>query len=590
MKTSNKARLRHALATTLAMGASLHGAPVWADGTPATTTITNNATATFTDGTTTYDSTSNVVDIQVAEIAGIGVIAETPVKTSSADTVPITNSDLLYVDFVIRNIGNDPTQFFVPGQATLSDSVNFSQNGLIQIVAVNGATITPVNVPDGSGGTANGNTTGVLLATNATQGSIRAADPTQAVPIVAGTITIRVPIKVSPTASSNATTTVTIGKTNGNGSTATDTQNLPRINDNLDLYTFDNPSTSTAPGEAATTTPTNGTREAMATSAEIKIGSRLQAFATILKTASYVPGLPNTLTDDVLTYSLALKVDPPTSLPAGLAASDLHGTKLDVTGSGTNDRFVLVSDAIPTGLQLAATTPLATTEANWSPVYSTTPIAANSTALTATWTIGQPPTGTAVTRVGFIYNTDTKGALPQGATVYRFTIATTPTPTFTGGTIANIAQAFGQSSPGNPSPGTQTQIVYDESGDPDSNNGLKGSNPDALVPGGITNGVADPDKDGTDPTNNNTGADGGTASGANGTNTKGGEDTIVTISVAPFNGPFGQPGASGPTDKNDDFTKAPSITPVPPGQQTIPTMTSPISQSSCPLASTRSRP
>jgi hypothetical protein len=555
MKTSNKARLRYALATTLAVGASLHGAPVWADGTPAGTPITNKATATFTDGTTTYDSTSNEVVINVSEIAGISL------EAGPVPTVSPTQGQTFYIEYTITNTGNDPTQFFIPGQATLSDNVNFSQDALsdatkIEIVKVNGALLPAgprVFVPSGGGAT------GSLL--GAGLGSI----------LPGQTVTIRVPVKVSITAPSESVTTVTIGQTNPINSALRDTRNLAQTVGPKDIFTFDNTTVSGATGETNTTPPTNGILEAMVTSAEIKIGSRLQAFATILKTASYVPGLPNTLTDDALTYSLALKVDPPTPLPAGLAASDLHGTKLDVTGSGINDRFVLVSDAIPTGLQLAATTPLATTEANWSPVYSTTPIAANATALTATWIIGQPPTGTAVTRVGFIYNTDTKGALPQGATVYRFTIATTPTPTFTGGTIANIAQTFGQSAPGNPSPGTPTQIVYDESGDLDSNNGLDGSNPDALVPGGITNGVADPDKDGTDKNGNNTGGDGGTAPGANGTNTKGGEDTIVTISVAPFNGPFNKADAIGPTNNNDDFTNKSIV--VPPNLSPTQTLT-----------------
>jgi hypothetical protein len=549
MKTSNKARLRHALATTLAMGASLHGASAWADGTPLGTAITNKATATFTDGTltdgtpTTYESTSNEVVITVSEVAGISL------QAGPIPTVPLTQGQTFYIEYTITNTGNDPTQFFIPGQATLSDSVNFSQDALsdatkIEIIKVDGAVL-PVGVFVPSVGGA----TGALL--GAGLGSIRPGK----------TVTIRVPVKVSSTAPAGSATTVTIGETTPANTALTDTRSLEQITPgSKDISTFDNTTAdTTTTGETNATPPTNGIREAMVMSDKITIGSRLQSFATIFKTASYTPGNPNSLTDDVLTYNLALKVEPPTPLPAGLAASDLHGTQLDITGSGVNDRFVLVSDVLPTSLQLAATTPLVTTEANWSSVYSTTPIA-GSTALTATWIIGQPPTGTAVTRVGFIYNTVTQGALPQGATLYRFSIATTPTPTFTGGTIANIAQTFGQSQPGIPAPGTSTQLVYDESGDQTSNNGLDGTNPvDPTLPaggGGITDGVADPTKDGSDPGNNS-----GTDGGGNGTNPKGGEDTIVTIAIAPLNGPSGQPGATGPTNNNDDYTNKSIVVP-----------------------------
>jgi hypothetical protein len=559
MKTSKKVQLRYALATTLAMSASLPGLPVWADGTPVGVPITNKATATFTDGTTTYDTTSNEIAINVAEIAGIALEAQTPSNPN-----PIVGSTL-YVDFIITNIGNDPSQFFIPGVATLSDATNFSQDGPIKIVAVNGinlATTAFVDVP------ATGASTGTLLSTTPSQGSIAAENLITG--IAKGTITIRVPIAVNPSSPTTATTTVTIGETaTANATPQTDTRSSDRtgnINDTRDLYTVDNTAIGTATtGETNTTPPANGTREAMATSLLISVGARPQAFATVLKTASYGSGTnPNALTDDLLTYALALRVENPTPPPTGLAPADLHGTLLTVTGAPASARYVLVSDAIPAGLQLATANPTATgLAASWTPVYSQTPIGAGSTALNATWTTTRPASN--ITRVGFIYDTVANGALPRGTSpagnlITGFTIVTTPTATFTGGTIANIAQTFGQSGPGAVVPGTPTQIVYDESGDPFSNNGLDGTNPaDPTLPtggGGITDGVADPTKDGSDP-GNNSGADGG----GNGTNPKGGEDTIVSFAATPLNGPAGQPGASGPTGTNDDYTNKSIVIP-----------------------------
>jgi hypothetical protein len=167
----------------------------------------------------------------------------------------------------------------------------------------------------------------------------------------------------------------------------------------------------------------------------------------------------------------------------------------------------------------------------------------------------------------------------------------TPTASFAGGQIANIAQVFGQSQPGAPVPGTSTQLVYDESGDQTFNNGLEGLNPDptsssGVAPGngGITNGVANPTIDGTDPGTGNDPTTNGTNQGVDpgtGTASKpiGGEATVYTIATTPLNGPNGAPGATGPTGTNDDFTNKSIIIPpdLDPGTALIDGQTPPIS-------------
>jgi hypothetical protein len=327
-------RSRHWLAAMLTIGGLLRfSLPVLADGTAAGTSIKNTATGTFSDGTTTYNTTSNEVTIEVSEVAGINVTAQPPSNASP------NAGETLYVEFVITNTGNDPSQFFIPGTATLSNTTAFQQNGAIQIVAKDGTALTTfVNVP------ANGDTTANLLS-NPTI----AANPGTG---TLGTITVRVPIRALPSATASSTTTVSLGNT-----TPVNGQNIDvpaPVTDTTKLYTVDN--ANGAGGETNTTTPS--TKEAMATSGNITVGARLQSFATVLKAiASYNPnGTANNLADDVLTYNLALRVENPTTPPAGFVAADLHGTRVSVNGN-TTIPYVLISDAIPAGFEPRASNP-----------------------------------------------------------------------------------------------------------------------------------------------------------------------------------------------------------------------------------------
>jgi hypothetical protein len=530
-------------------------APVFADGTVAGTAISNTATATYTDpvtdptGTTPIPATSNTVSVTVSEVAGITVVAQPP-----SNAAP-NAGDTLYVDFVITNTGNDPTQFFVPGTATLSNTTAFSQ-GTIQVVAVNGTALgAAVNVPAAGASTS---TLGV-----GTSGSI----------VANGSITVRVPVTVSGLATATTSLSVSLGNT-----ATADLQNQSYSAGGVngtpspvrDVSTQDNPSVSATTGELNTTAPVNGEREAMATSSAITVAARLQAFASILKAAgSYTnSGTPNVLSDDLLTYNLALRVENPAA-GGGLVASDLQATQINVDSSNVNR--VLISDAIPTNTQLSAAVPTAPT--GWTVVYTTSLSTGNP--LLANW-VTTRPSGT-ITRVGFINN----GPIAKGTTVGTagsfFTFSVTPSSGFTGGQVANLAQVFGQSQPGVVVAGTATQLVYDESGDQTANDGLGGTNPDSTSggtvagSGGISNGVASPAADGTDPgtgtdpTNTST-TNLGLDTGANaGSKPAGGEDTIYTIAAVPLNGPSGQPGATGPggaADTNNDFTNRSIIPPA----------------------------
>ncbi|MBW4600101.1 MAG: hypothetical protein KME29_10960 [Calothrix sp. FI2-JRJ7] len=538
MKSRKNQHFKQLLAATFAVSSSFGMvAPVLAQ-TAAGSDIKNSATATFSDGTTTYNATSNEVIIKVAEVAGVTVTAQTPSVTNP------NSNDTLYVDFVITNTGNDPTEFFIPGTATLNSTTPgaFTINGPLKIVAVNGTNLpgNGVDVPNA------GDTTGNLLPSN---GSI----PPNLGAANTGKITVRVPVKVTNAAVQGNSVTVSLGNT---ATPNTDNQDRSADIDGNDVNTQDNADGATGETDGV---PSNGVREAMATSTAITVNARQQAFAAVLKAVSSYnrSGTPNVLTDDILTYGLALKVEAnPTPLPGGLVTSDLYGTDINLDGAATPR--VLVSDAIPTGMQLGQTSAIVA-PTDWTPVYTTSPLSL--TAEKAIWVTTRP--AGVITRIGFVYNaatTPTATPIAKGTTVQGFSFAVTPQTSFSGGQVANIAQVFGQSQPGAPVPGAATQIVYDESGDQSSNNGLGGNNPDPLttggatVPnGGISNGVADPSADGTDPGTGTDPTAGNTNQGST-TDPDGGDDTVYNIALTPLNGPDNQPGATGPTDNNDDFT------------------------------------
>ncbi len=512
--------------------------------------IVNRATATYNDGTPggpDYNATSNTVTIRVREVAGITIDAAAPSNTAPKP------GEKLYVDFTITNAGFDPTQFFIPDTATLSNTADFRIDGPLTVMSVNGAAqngTTGIAVP--SGGAATGDASSFTFTGAGAGGSIP----------VGSTVVVRVPIEVLGSATTASTLEVSLGETD-----PVDRDNLVRVNGTKDVYTVDNPDSVTGeyPG-----TPVD-TREAMDTSAEITVSARFQAFASVLKANGGYDNnsTPNNLADDELTYNLALRVENPSPSPSPeLAPSDLYGTAITVDTATVNR--VLISDAIPAGTELGATGDISVgSNSDWQIVYTTDPL--TTTALDADWVTVRPASG--ITRVGFIYNTDAApsgdGPIAKGTTLNGFTFKVKTLASFTGGQIANIAQVFGQSQPGTPAANTATQIVYDESGDQDSNNKLVGANPDGITDesGGINSGVADPTKDGIDP---GTGTDPTAATANTGTDPAsgdlGGETTVYTIASAPFTGPDGAPEAAGPNpdpDKNKDYTNQSIV--LPPG-------------------------
>jgi hypothetical protein len=497
-------------------GSALIGArPAVADGTRAGTTIHNQATATYTDPNNpgTLNAISNQVSITVAEIAGIEV-SGTAIIDSTPATGVLPTDDLTFV-FTVRNSGNDTTRFHLPGAPTLTGPATINAGSFEY--SLDGTTWLPipgagVDVPVAPA---------VVLAGNSVQ--------------------VRVTVKVDPAAVSGATIAVTLGDVPPNdNSPATQNQGPVVAPGASDVYTVDAGDTDHA--DEADGAPANGTREASYRQ-QVLVGAQQQAFAAVLKVrpagAYNNNGTPAVLNDDRLTYNLSLRVD--TAAPAGaspsLVPADLEGAPVSVDGVVANR--VLVSDAIPANMNLAAAIPAASVPAGWQAVYTISPT--GTTANSALWTVAPPADLTTVTRVGFWH----PGPIARGTTVSGFTFETvTESGVVTTTTIANIAQAFGETVGD-----TTNALVYDESGDQMASNFNDDGTTGSSVP---TNGVANPAADGIDANNDNTGTG------------PGGEDNTFTI-AAPgtiFNGPNGFPQAVGPTDSDDDFTNKASVVDV----------------------------
>jgi hypothetical protein len=116
------------------------------------TKLINVFTGTY-DGAPAGGIRSNEVTLEIAEIAGVTVTAQTP-----SDPGPDPN-DSVTVDFDLCNVGNDPTRLFIPGSATLSgpNVASFTLGTPLKVIAIGGTTgatctkgadlATPIDVP-----------------------------------------------------------------------------------------------------------------------------------------------------------------------------------------------------------------------------------------------------------------------------------------------------------------------------------------------------------------------------------------------------------------------------------------------------------
>jgi hypothetical protein len=350
-------------------------APVLANGTAAGTQITNTATASYedpTDPTKPLNTFSNTVKVEVAEVAGITLSSDSAVVVNATTLAPTNTGavtgDKVYFNFTVTNVGNDPTQFRIPGTATATggsvDKVEYSLDG--------GTTWLPIAA---------------------------GADFTS--PSKAPGDSMKVRVLTTVLATNGQTVDVTLGHTG-----SADGQNTDRALDvsGGDVYTIDNTGTAGTASFGGVSynevagVPSNGTREASASNS-ITVGAAPQAFATVTKVHGAVDN-KNTaaLTDDTLTYDLGLTVASQSPNSSQIVAP-LAGTTIKIDGS--NVTRVLVSDAVPQ----YTTAKTLTVPTGWTAVY-TTDTAAAIKANDASWTTiigtGTVAVPAGATRVGFV--------------------------------------------------------------------------------------------------------------------------------------------------------------------------------------------
>jgi uncharacterized repeat protein (TIGR01451 family) len=216
---------------------------------PAGTEIKNQATGSFEDPNVPGVENvvqSNEVIATIAEVAGIAVtpagIIEAPKGTDGGGKFQgngkVNQDDIVYYDYIITNVGNDITQFFIPGVAssisggTIAGPIKITQ---VDIDGASGATepkVVDIAIPPEGGNTgADGNGSNGLLGADGI------------IP-VGGTIRVRIPVKI--TGAPDTDVKVVLGDTGANDNSA-GTQNQPFVAGNQDVFTQDN--TDDTPGE-----------------------------------------------------------------------------------------------------------------------------------------------------------------------------------------------------------------------------------------------------------------------------------------------------------------------------------------------------
>lgn len=528
--------------------------PAFSAGTAAGTTIRNTATGSYEDDAgKEYTTESNTIDVTIARVAGITNVP-LDIENQTNPGGRILTGNRLSFDFEITNVGNDASDIFIPGVGNIITSglidVANGDNENNLVIQVSPPLDANGNVNQ-AGNPSNGNPFVFGAIPDGTDPIPQSRDANGTVPDVAanGKVLVRVTSTVTATGQGSAID-VRLGNTGtpaNDGSIDPDTQNQPD-DDGEAGGELDDVRT------AGQTTDTGNTlvgpeKEASSLNRTV-LGANPLAMVYIGKVRGVRVPNTNSLQDDVIPYSLNLEVrgnsESSIFTPGDLEGRDFSSTNTDtgeITGTAinsNNSNLILVSDAIPQFTDLADVPTGADIPTNWTPVYTTDALTVLPT--DADWTSDAPGTPggaaslTAVTRIGWVYDAGANGAIPAGTTnidSFTFRVVTIDLPS-DGGTVANIAQAFGTTDDG--AAGITGTQIFDESGDQDSSNFTgETRGPDENDP--LSTGVADPATHGEDGNNDNTGdpAD------------PGGEDNVLTIGVPGqlINGPRDEADATG---------------------------------------------
>jgi hypothetical protein len=180
LSTSTLARLLIALAIVCALTAQS------AAQTPGGTTISNQASASYSDGTNTYNTVSNTVTVTVSNVSGLAITPD-----AGSNPTVVAGQTLVLFNFTVTNTGNFTDRVhFVPGSAHLGGTAS--------------ATITRTFIDLDSSGTIN---TGDTDITNATADSLDIAQN--------GSIHVLVEVSIDAGASAGQTVQVLLGDAGG---------------------------------------------------------------------------------------------------------------------------------------------------------------------------------------------------------------------------------------------------------------------------------------------------------------------------------------------------------------------------------------
>lgn len=405
--------------------------------TPGGTVISNQASATYSDGTTSYSTVSNTVTVTVSNVSGLVITPD----VGSNPAVVAGQTGVLY-NFTVTNTGN------------FTDKVHFLAGGAS--ANVNGpGTITRAVIDVDNSGTINVGDTDIMV------GAVDSADILQN-----GNIHVLVEVSVGAGATSGQSVEVVLG----------DADNVSPA--------FDNEASDSSPKEVRTVSGSsvNGLREARGNISATVVNDAL------LRLTLVAPAGPVNLGSNI-TYTWQVFNDS--------ATKDASGVTLNASSQ------VYIVAPVPARTVLAAgqTFPAGT-------LYTTSPL--STAPLSATWVSSAPP-----------LNTVTRLAFPVGATLAANTssspinmIVTVNMGINASIPIDEIGDAFAVNSINSP--------LTDQSGDATTNNGDGNANFDEGYVAGAGHGVI--------------------------------QQTTLTQVAYPLLGPAGAPGATGPTDQDDDYT------------------------------------
>ena len=429
---------RRALLAALALLCAL-ATPAAAQ-TPGSTVISNTATATYSDGTNNYNTTSNTVTVTVANVAGLTITPD-----GQSDPSVVSGQTGVTFSFTVTNTGN------------FADQVRFLALGA-SVRAIGPGSITAAVIDNGDNVIGGGDTDilgngGVVdhaLAQNASA-------------------VVLVRVTISGAATAGQTVQVLLGDAATGGPS------------------FDNQASNSSANEVRTVSAlsVNGTREARG-DITVTVQNDVQLRAVLT-----APAGPVALGSNI-TYTNQVCNDG--NRPAASMAL------------GTNNGVFVVA-AVPTGTQLSATNvfPAGT-------LYTVSPLA--TAPQSAVWTTTAPVPVTSTTRVAF----NAGATLAAGTCSTAVNMIVTITTTNASTPIYQIIDAFATN--------TVLAVVTDQSGDAVVNKGDGNGNynePPLGQPVSPTQGFMLP--------------------------------TLLQQVGSVLLGPQGFPGATGPTDQNDDFTE-----------------------------------